>query len=553
MNNVKENRMSSSKLSDFLKKSAFSRLRLLFLLLGGVLTGLTLVLPKIGFIEWMTLVPVGAVMLYRASSRDIRLRSLYFDGFVFFYSFYLTCFHWFTYLYPLDFVDGMTKAGALAVVIVAWFGLSLLQALISACFFILLGGIFRSRLCSRAVILKPFFAGAVWAICEWSQTIGWWGVPWGRLPIGQTEYLAGIQNASWFGSYFITFMLVSVNFLIALALIEITKLCLVRICAVLSIALIAFQYGSGALIYFTHDATAGEKITVACIQGNVSSAEKWDKSSRTKTIENYRRYTEEAASEGAQVVIWPETAIPYDISYAQSYYGDVFGDMAKENGIYLLVGAYVNREGNSYNSLVCFTPNGEMLDSVYSKRHLVPFGEYVPLRPLIETLIPPLAELVLSEDDVMPGEGAQIIETDDGLALGGLICFDSIYEELTLESVRGGAELICLSTNDSWFIDSAALYMHNAQAQIRAVESGRYVARAANTGISTVINSKGEVIDELGALVEGKIVCDVYASDRTTLWSVIGNSFVYLCIAVCVAVIADNAFVKIKSKKELTK
>jgi len=485
--------MGVDKFRELLNNLIDKKIRYVLLLLGGVLTGLTLVIPQIGFIEWVTLIPVGVVLLRRASDKSIRLRSLYLDGLVFFYSFYLTCFHWFTYLYPLDFVDGMTKGGALAVVIVAWFGLSLLQALLSACFFILAGGVFRSRLCQRFGLLKPFMSGAVWAVCEWSQTIGWWGVPWGRLPIGQTAYVVGLQNASWLGSYFVTFMLVTVNFLFAYALLDINTKAMVRTSVMVACGLMIFQYASGALLYFTNDMTDGQKITVACIQGNVSSSEKWDKSSNQKTLDNYTRYTEEAAAEGAQLVIWPETAIPYDIRTSHAYYSDIFSELADKNDIYLLVGAYVSdEEGNLLNSLICFTPEGESIENVYSKRHLVPFGEYVPLRPLIETLIPPLAELVLSSSDITPGEGAQIIEVD-GMALGGLICFDSIYEELTLESIRAGAELICLSTNDSWFIDSAALNMHNAQAQIRAIESGRYVARAANTGISTVINSQRSV------------------------------------------------------------
>ena len=537
--------MALSKVSLFFKNIALNRFRFLLLFVGGVLTGLTLVLPVIGFIEWFTLVPVGIVLLIRASAPEVRLRSLYLDGLVFFYSFYLTCFHWFTYLYPLDFVDGMTKTGALVVVIVAWFGLSLLQALLSATFFVLIGGLFRSRFCKKFFLSKLFLAGIAWAICEWSQTIGWWGVPWGRLPIGQTHYLWGIQNASWLGSYFITFMLVSVNFLLAYALLEIASSNVVRMCAGIALGLLVFQYASGAVIYLTTNVTAGEKIKVACVQGNISSSEKWNPDNNEKTLQTYKKYTEEAAEQGAELVIWPETAIPYDITGTMQYYADMFADMARENNIYLLVGAYVSdEENNSLNSLICFTPNGEMMDTVYSKRHLVPFGEYVPLRPLIETLIPPLAELVLSSDDITPGEGSQLIETDEGISLGGLICFDSIYEELTLESVQDGAELICLSTNDSWFIDSAALYMHNAQARLRAVESGRYVARAANTGISSIINSRGEILDELGALVDGVLICDVYATDKNTVWSVIGNSFVYFGIVVCLAFVGDNLIQK---------
>jgi len=189
------------------------------------------------------------------------------------------------------------------------------------------------------------------------------------------------------------------------------------------------------------------------------------------------------------------------------------------------------------------------LDTVYSKQHLVPFGEYVPLRPLIETLIPPLAELVLSSDDIDAGEGANVIETGE-FAIGALICFDSIYEELTYDSVRNGAELICLATNDSWFSDSAALYMHNAQAQIRAIESGRYVTRAANTGISTVITPRGEVISMLDPLVEGNVYATVYARSADTVCVHIGNTFVWILFASLIGVFADGLVNKLKTSKK---
>jgi apolipoprotein N-acyltransferase len=119
---------------------------------------------------------------------------------------------------------------------------------------------------------------------------------------------------------------------------------------------------------------------------------------------------------------------------------------------------------------------------------------------------------------------------------------------LTFDSVRDGAELICLGTNDSWFFDSAALYMHNAQAQLRAIENGRYLVRAANTGISTVITPRGEVIAELEPLVGGNIYATVYARDNKTLCTALGNSFVLLLIAGFVFLATENIF-HIKKKK----
>ena len=190
-----------------------------------------------------------------------------------------------------------------------------------------------------------------------------------------------------------------------------------------------------------------------------------------------------------------------------------------------------------------------MHDTVYSKRRLVPFGEFVPLRGLIETVIPPLADLVLSSEDVAWGEGGNVFSLESG-NIGSLICFDSIYEDLTRESVRDGAELICLSTNDSWFTDSAALYMHNAQAQLRAIESGRYVARAANTGISTVISDRGEVLAELEPLVDGMLVEDVAIRTSVTPYMQIGNLFVYLCGIGCGGVLLAELACRVYRKRQ---
>ena len=117
-----------------------------------------------------------------------------------------------------------------------------------------------------------------------------------------------------------------------------------------------------------------------------------------------------------------------------------------------------------------------------------------------------------------------------------------------MESVRGGAELICLATNDSWFIDSRALNMHNAQAQIRAIEGGRYIARAANTGISSVINSRGEVLSELEPLVSGTVVCDAYSVEDRTLWSYIGNMFLHILVALIALMITVEYFFKRKQR-----
>lgn len=536
-----------STVSEFFINTANKKYRYLMLALSGVLTGLTLVVTQVGLIEWITMIPMCIVLLVRAADRSIKLRSLYFDGFVFFYTYYIVCYHWFAYLYPLEFIDGMTKCAALAVVILAWFGLSLLQALMGGCVFVLAGVLFRCRLCQKFAFTRAFVVAGLWAVFEWSQTIGWWGVPWGRLPIGQSHYLVGLQTASLFGSYFITFLLVTVNCLLAYSLIYTPK---IKMSLIVAASLLIFQYGAGALIWFTSDMENGDAIKVACVQGNISSSDKWSSDSDIKTTEVYTRLITDAAEQGAELILLPETAFPYNFDSSKySYFDGLFGDISKHYGIHIIVGAYTQEgDKDSLNSLVCYTPEGKQHCTAYSKRHLVPFGEYVPLRPLIETLIPPLADLVLSSDDIDPGEGANIIDIG-GVGIGGLICFDSIYEELAYDSVRDGANLICLATNDSWFSDSAALYMHNAQAQLRAIENGRYLMRAANTGISTVINPRGEIVEKLDPLVEGNIYSVVYARNNTTLCTAIGSGIIYFILTLMSAIILDNAVCLLKKRK----
>ncbi len=498
--------------------------RFCLLLASAVLTGLTLIFPKAGFLEWLTLIPAGIFLLSYASDEKVRLRHLYCYGFFFFMCYYLVTFHWFVNLYPLDFIDGMTRGAALAVVLAGWIGLSLLQSIGGGFVFVLAGLVFRSRLCLRFGFLRPFAGGALWAVFEWSQTVGWWGVPWGRLPIGQTAYAVGIQTASLFGSYFITFLLVTFNFLLAYALLVRPAL---KISCITAACLLVFQYGSGTVLYMTGDRN-GTTVRAAAVQGNISSNEKWVSESTQRTMDVYRKYTEDAAKDGASLVVWPETAIPYTIT-SNSSMGRYVADVASSNRVTVLAGGFTPAEGLSeYNSIVCYLPDGSAFDTVYNKRRLVPFGEFVPMRGLVETLIPPLAELVMVSVDVAQGEGGQVFCLEEG-KVGSLICFDSIYEDLTRESVLEGAELIFLSTNDSWFTYSAALYMHNAQAQLRAVETGRYVVRAANTGISTVISSRGEVLALLEPLVDGYICTDVNLHDNMTLYTLIGNSFVGLC------------------------
>ena len=495
--------------SDVLNRDMKCGIRVLVLMISGILTGLTVAFPIIGFLEWITIIPAAIVLLSRGSDEKIRLRSIYLDGLLFFYGYYLVCYHFFLSMYPLEFVDGLGKGAAAVVVGVSWLGLSLLQSLMGGAVFLLSAIAFRGSICKKCGILKPLIAAAMFAIFEWSQNFGWWGVPWGKLALGQTKCLVGIQNASWFGSYFITFVLVVVNFLIAYGLLNAIYVKVLRLSAILALSVIVFQYSTGIILWFTNDITEGESVTVACVQGNISATEKWGSTGAEKIKTIYCDKTREVAKNGAQIVLWPETVIPFDITIPHnSSYDRMCRDLAKEVQIYLLVGTYYSEGEDNYNSLIAYSPEGERLDVVYNKRRLVPFGEFVPMKEFFEIVIPPLTDIVMNSD-ISKGTSTNIMTLGD-TDVGCLICFDSIYDGLTFDTIHDGAEIICLSTNDSWFSGSAALSIHNSHAQLRSIESGRYTSRCASTGISTIISPRGEILSSVDADTEGVAIYEIY-------------------------------------------
>lgn len=509
--------------------------RLLLLAAGGVLTGLCLVFPAIGFLEWLALIPAGVVMIRLLSDPRVRLRRLYGYGLFFFMSFYLTVFHWFASMYPLEFA-GVTKGEAAVVVVFAWLGLSLFQAVAGGLTFVLGGLLFRTELAKRYPLSRPLCFGMIWAVYEWSQNFFWFGVPWGRLPLGQSGYLVGIQTASLFGSYFITFLLVSVNLLLAYILLAVwegrERPLRERLSkgAILTVSLmLLFQYGAGTALYLREASTEERTVRVAAVQGNISS--KWNDSGAVLKARNiYAKGTRQAALEGAELVVWPETAVTQVIREGKSNgWYEFCSELAEETGTTILVGGFTPATVKEYNSILCFLPDGRLHETVYHKRKLVPFGEFVPLGSVIETLVPPLADLVLSGADLEQGTEANVMTLEWG-TVGSLICFDSIYDRFTRDSVLEGAELLCLSTNDSWFGDSRALYMHNAQAKLRAVESGRSILRSANTGLTGLLDERGRTVEEIPIKEEGVLVAEATLSDDMTLYTRIGNLFVYVSI-----------------------
>lgn len=517
----------------------------LCLILSGAITALPMIFPVLGFLQWISLIPTAFALMWLCKEEKMRIFKAYGMGILFFWSFYAVTFHWFYYMFPMDFA-GIPDIAAIGIVTLGCFGLSFLQSLFSAVSFVVFVAVARLEFVRKRQFLLPILMASLWVVAEWWQTFGWWGVPWGRLSLGQLNFTLLLRSASLFGSYFITFVIVAFNFFLAIAIINMG---LRRLALSAATCTFALNLAIGIGVTLAYD-DSGESVRVAAVQGNVSSTEKWSgKLSDVYWI--YDKLTSDAAKDGADIVLWSETALPIVLVEREDYYTAV-KNLADRNDVTLLAPVFTKDDytaGNQpqKNSIMEIRSDGSVNDTVYSKQRLVPFGEFVPMREFVMFVFPPLGEINMLSSDLKPGSESTVIDGEKA-NIGCAVCFDSIYEKVILDSVKNGAEVIVVSTNDSWFSDSAALYMHNGQSRLRAIESGRYVVRSANTGISSIIDPMGNVKEELGALERDYIISDVKLKTDRTLYSVIGNTFVYVCIAFAVSLPIVEAILKSKKK-----
>jgi len=510
---------------------------LLWIAFGALLTAVPLIFPQIGFLSWFGMIP----LVYGATCICKRLectrRAAFGSGFIAGYVFYFAVFHWLIYLYPMDAV-GLSKGASIGVIAAGWLGIPALYGILSGILFLFFRAVHKTGIFEKIPLLRPFVFAALWTGYEWLTSQTWMGVPWGRLALGQIEMRPMLWISSVFGSFAVTFLIVVVNALLAEIAYTPKK---TVVCGVLAAALFVGNLGCG-LIWLNREIPTEKTFRAAVLQGNIGVAEKWD-ADGDSDFKTYVKLTENAAKDGAQLIVWPETAF----LYPNNSIWEKLTALSRNANADLIVGAlYRDAQGNDYNALYFIDHEKGLTEPVYLKRHLVPFGEYVPLRSFFEKLFPPLADLSFLED-LSAGKSTALFDSEQG-KIGSLICFDSIYDQLAGESARDGAELLVISSNDSWFYDSAAVYQHNAQAQLRAVETGKWVLRAANTGISSVITPQGGVVDELPPLTYGYLVQTVGTVSDQTVYSRIGNTFVYLCLAFSVGVLVAGWIVKRKRK-----
>lgn len=493
-------------------------------LVSGIITGLAFSFDNLSLVIW-----VGFIPLIIAIHRSTKNYKTYFKiALTFGVSYYLIILHWIFNLYPLDWMD-INKRDSILILTIGWILISLIEGLVIATIL----GVY-SFIKSKNLLVNVISLSFLWVIIEWSQGIGQLGFPWGRLAVSQANILPVVQSVSLFGSLFIGFIIILVNGMVANSLLNykqsrkvINKYLLIA-CGVFLINLL---FGICNINKNTND----KEVPITLVQGNIPTAQKWKTGDSKEHFRIYKSLSEEALENGkSKILFWPETAIPMNLTYSQ-WLKEEYIDMAINNNITFITGAFHSEknEGKDYNSIYFINESGE-IGQQYLKRQLVPFGEILPFKEAIYKILPILEEANLFNGDLAQGSEAVIYKSTYG-NIGSVICFESIFPKLVREAVNNGAEIIFVATNDSWFRDSRAVYQHNYNSVLRAIEANRYVVRAANTGISSVIDNKGNIIESIEPLARGYINTNVKFINNKTLYMILGDilvvfAFIWLAI-----------------------
>jgi len=390
---------------------------------------------------------------------------------------------------------------------------------------------FASALGPRSLAVAPF----VWVATELGRSHIMTGFPWVLLGYSQTTVLPVAQLASVLGIYGLSGLVASVSAALAYAaarnlpprsgVVRRTPgMAAYRPLVVTIGVVVAVGVWGSARMRDNALTREGEPITVGLIQGNVDQADKWDERRASGIFREYLDMTRRAITDGAQLVLWPESSTPFYFEEDRPGAEQVRA-IARETKTPILIGSdQIDRstpQTKYYNSAFLVRPDG-VTGAIYRKMHLVPFGEYVPLKALL-FFAGPLVEAV---SDFSAGDAAVLLPVR-GHFISTSICYEVVYPGLVRQMAAGGADLLTTITNDAWFGRTSAPYQHFEQASMRAIENGRYLVRAANTGFSGIVDPYGRVRARTALYEPAIVVGEARFVRARTIYSRIGDVFAY--------------------------
>ena len=374
---------------------------------------------------------------------------------------------------------------------------------------------FGGRRASRAVVLA-----ICWVAAEWLRGHILTGFPWNLAGNGWLPLLPVAQAAALFGVYALSFLMVLTG--AAAAVLADRTIGARRLASFTAVVIIGLAlWGTARLLTGT---AADTSTQLHIVQAGIGQDEKWNPAAERRHLWAHLDLTAEAISRhGPGIVIWPETAIQNFIEHEPST-RYLMGRHIAAPGALITGGIRVDYEPDGMpvamrNSLFVLTPDGE-IQAHYDKSHLVPFGEYMPLRHLLAPL--GLDRFAAGDIDFAPGPGVRTLRVPGVPDFGPLICYEVIFPGNVVNRAQRPSWLVNIS-NDAWFGHSSGPHQHLAIARMRAIEEGLPIVRATPTGVSAIIDSQGRVTASLGLGKSGVVTGALPAPRPATLYARLGD------------------------------
>ena len=398
-------------------------------------------------------------------------------------------------------------------------------------------------------------AGAcAWVAHEWVRERLFGGFGWNGLGVALHRDLPMIQIADITGVPGVTFLVVFCNLMAVIVVRRIIGefgpvfLKRIRWEFSFTMALIALVFGYGVRALLRGETGESVPLRVVAVQPNIPQTEKFDPEMEAKIFAELSKLTGLAAlaRPAPQLVLWPESATPHSMFADDVNYNFVL-DQAKSLDGALLLGTtdFEPETREDFNIAALLTEHGAK-QQYYRKMHLVPFGEYLPLRPLFAPLC---GQMVPA--DFTAGREANLLELPDPkIRLAALICFEDTLGELTRRFVQNGAQVLVNITNDGWFAKSPAAEQHLANAVFRAIENRRPLLRCGNTGVTCGVNSLGRVDPWLKPFQQGFVSREVRipVGAGTTFYTRHGDWLSHLAMLVTALLLARHIWTGRRSR-----
>ena len=380
---------------------------------------------------------------------------------------------------------------------------------------------------TRGLLGAPF----LWVATELLRVHTFFQFPWCLLGYSQQPLAPVIQIASVTAVFGVSFVLVATSALLAMAILDARER---RLWLIGLVTLQGAVWGVGAWMLARPLNETG-RITVGLVQGGIRQEDKWQPENAWSNVSRHLELTRDAARRGARLVVWPESAVPF-LYDEEPELSALLQELVRRDALYVYFGND-DREPPPHARIFVgaklLAPDGEIA-ARYRKMHLVPFGEYVPLKPLFTFGGRVAAKVVQEVADFTPGTEAVNVSVE-GHRVGGYICYEAIFPALVRRFPADGAELLVNITNDAWYGTTSAPYQHLAMAAFRAVENGRYMVRAANTGITAVVDPRGRILEQTKLFDRAVLVREVPFVAETTFYTRHGDVFAYACSAIALA------------------